>query len=56
MKLNHAPQAGLRRRKPGQPDQKMAFWGGVLIHIGVATTMDLLALCGCPPIGGDACH
>jgi hypothetical protein len=31
MKLNHAPQAGLRRKKPGQPDQKMAFWGGVLI-------------------------
>jgi hypothetical protein len=31
MKLNHAPQTGLRRRKPGQPDQKMAFWGGILI-------------------------
>jgi membrane protease YdiL (CAAX protease family) len=33
-----------------------SIWGGVLIHIGVATTMDLLALRGCPPIGGDPCH
>jgi hypothetical protein len=31
MKLNHAPQAGLRRRKPGQPNERMAFWGGILI-------------------------
>jgi membrane protease YdiL (CAAX protease family) len=28
-----------------------SIWGGVLIHIGVATTMDVLALRGCPPIG-----
>ena len=28
-----------------------SIWGGVLIHIGVATTMDVLALHGCPPIG-----
>ncbi|MGE5186944.1 MAG: lysostaphin resistance A-like protein [Acidobacteriota bacterium] len=28
-----------------------SLWGGVLIHIGVATTMDVLALHGCPPIG-----
>jgi len=27
------------------------IWGGVLIHIGVAATMDVLALRGCPPIG-----
>jgi hypothetical protein len=31
MKLNHAPQAGLRRRKPGQPNERIAFWGGILI-------------------------
>ena len=31
MKLNSATQAGLRRRKPGQPNEKMAFWGGILI-------------------------
>jgi hypothetical protein len=31
MKLNTAPQTGLRRRKPGQPNEKMAFWGGILI-------------------------
>jgi hypothetical protein len=31
MKLNYAPQAGLRRRKPGQPREKLAFWGGILI-------------------------
>jgi hypothetical protein len=31
MKLSSASQAGLRRRKPGQPNEKMAFWGGVLI-------------------------
>ena len=28
-----------------------SIWGGVLIHIGVAMTMDVLALHGCPPIG-----
>ena len=28
-----------------------SIWGGVLIHIGVATTMDVLALRGCPEIG-----
>ncbi|HET9627305.1 MAG TPA: CPBP family intramembrane glutamic endopeptidase [Kofleriaceae bacterium] len=33
-----------------------SIWGGVLIHVGVATTMDLLALRGCPPIGGGPCH
>jgi hypothetical protein len=31
MKLSSASQAGLRRRKPGQPNEKMAFWGGILI-------------------------
>lgn len=31
MKLNYAPQAGLRRRKPEQPREKLAFWGGILI-------------------------
>lgn len=34
-----------------------SIWGGVLIHIGVATTMDVLAMRGCPPIGsGRFCH
>lgn len=33
-----------------------SIWGGVLIHVGVATTMDVLALAGCPPIGGGPCH
>jgi uncharacterized protein len=34
-----------------------SIWGGVLIHIGVATTMDVLALRGCPPIGSTRfCH
>jgi membrane protease YdiL (CAAX protease family) len=33
-----------------------SIWGGVLIHVGVATTMDVLALRGCPPIGGTPCH
>ena len=34
-----------------------SIWGGVLIHIGVATTMDVLALRGCPPMGsGKFCH
>ena len=28
-----------------------SIWGGVLIHVGVAMTMDVLALAGCPPIG-----
>jgi membrane protease YdiL (CAAX protease family) len=34
-----------------------SIWGGVLIHIGVATTMDVLALAGCPPMGSpNPCH
>ena len=34
-----------------------SIWGGVLIHVGVATTMDVLALRGCPPMGsGKYCH
>lgn len=34
-----------------------SIWGGVLIHIGVAMTMDVLALRGCPPMGsGKFCH
>jgi uncharacterized protein len=34
-----------------------SIWGGVLIHIGVATTMDVLALAGCPPMGSkQPCH
>jgi membrane protease YdiL (CAAX protease family) len=34
-----------------------SIWGGVLIHIGVATTMDVLALAGCPPMGSPKpCH
>ena len=28
-----------------------SIWGGVLIHMGVALTMDVLALRGCPPLG-----
>lgn len=34
-----------------------SIWGGALIHIGVAVTMDVLALRGCPPMGsGKACR
>jgi pimeloyl-ACP methyl ester carboxylesterase len=33
-----------------------SIWGGVLIHVGVAITMDVLALRGCPPLGGRPCH
>ncbi|HWO23821.1 MAG TPA: type II CAAX endopeptidase family protein [Kofleriaceae bacterium] len=34
-----------------------SIWGGVLIHIGVAVTMDVLALAGCPPMGSPRpCH
>ena len=33
-----------------------SIWGGVLIHVGVATTLDVLALRGCPPFGGAPCH
>jgi membrane protease YdiL (CAAX protease family) len=34
-----------------------SIWGGVLIHVGVATSMDILALRACPPIGSDQyCH
>lgn len=34
-----------------------SIWGGVMIHIGVATTMDVLALHGCPEMGsGKYCR
>lgn len=34
-----------------------SIWGGALIHIGVATTMDILALRGCPPMeSGKFCR
>ncbi|MBS1119495.1 MAG: Abortive infection protein [Deltaproteobacteria bacterium] len=34
-----------------------SIWGGVLIHVGVAITMDVLALRGCPPMGSHSyCH
>jgi membrane protease YdiL (CAAX protease family) len=33
-----------------------SIWGGVVIHVGVAISMDLLALRGCPPFGGAPCH
>lgn len=31
MKLNYAPQAGLRRRKPEPRRETMAFWAGIAI-------------------------
>lgn len=31
MKLNYAPQTGLRRRKPDQRRERMAFWAGIAI-------------------------
>ncbi|MEM7435574.1 MAG: CPBP family intramembrane glutamic endopeptidase [Myxococcota bacterium] len=33
-----------------------SIWGGVLIHIAVALTMDWLALEHCPPPGQGPCH
>lgn len=33
-----------------------SIWGGVLIHVGVALTMDLLALSHCPPPGEGPCR
>jgi membrane protease YdiL (CAAX protease family) len=34
-----------------------SIWGGVLIHCGVALSMDVLALRGCPPTdSGQPCH
>ncbi|MGE0868961.1 MAG: CPBP family intramembrane glutamic endopeptidase [Kofleriaceae bacterium] len=34
-----------------------SIWGGVLIHIAVAMTMDIMAMRGCPPMGsGRYCH
>jgi membrane protease YdiL (CAAX protease family) len=34
-----------------------SIWGGVMIHVGVAMTMDVFAMRACPPIGsGKFCH
>ena len=31
MKLNYAPQAGLRRRRPDHARERLAFWAGIAI-------------------------
>jgi hypothetical protein len=31
MKLNYAPQAGLRRRRPDHHRERLAFWAGIAI-------------------------
>jgi hypothetical protein len=31
MKLNHEPQAGLRRRRADRGRERAAFWGGLVI-------------------------
>ena len=33
MKLNYAPQTGLRRRKPDNRREVIAFWAGILIVV-----------------------
>ena len=33
-----------------------SIWGGVLIHVGVALSMDLLAMQGCPPNASTPCE
>jgi hypothetical protein len=33
MKLNYAPQAGLRRREPKPRRETTAFWAGILIVV-----------------------
>ena len=33
MKLNYAPQVGLRRRRPDHRRERLAFWGGVAIVV-----------------------
>ncbi len=33
MKLNYAPQAGLRRRKPDRRRELAAFWAGIAIMV-----------------------
>jgi membrane protease YdiL (CAAX protease family) len=33
-----------------------SIWGGVLIHVGVALTMDWLAVAECPPPGKGPCR
>ena len=32
-----------------------SIWGGVMIHVGVALSMDMLALGHCPPPGHGPC-
>jgi hypothetical protein len=31
MKLNYAPQAGLRRQRPNRVRERLAFWAGIAI-------------------------
>ena len=33
-----------------------SIWGGVFIHVGVALTMDWLAVAQCPPPGEGPCR
>ncbi len=46
MKLNYAPQAGLRRRKPDHHRQRWAFWGG----IGIMLLFELVLMAKTWPI------
>ena len=47
MKLNYAPQAGLRRRRPDQPRERLAFWAGIAI---VAAFELILMAKAAPPL------
>jgi hypothetical protein len=40
MKLNYAPQAGLRRRRPDHARERWAFWAG----IGIVVAFELVLM------------
>ena len=49
MKLNYAPQAGLRRRKPDHRRDRVAFWAG----IAIVAAFELILMAKSWPALGD---
>jgi hypothetical protein len=49
MKLNYAPQAGLRRRRPDHHRERLAFWAG----IAIVALFELVLMAKTWPASGD---
>jgi hypothetical protein len=48
MKLNYAPQVGLRRRRPDRRRERLAFWAGIAIVVA----FELILMAKTWPVAG----